>query len=136
MQRRPIWQGLLAFIHLRRHQKQLRVDYSLKIVWFRQTRSWIKYWKYCQKIPNTIGLVKNTDCNTKITNIEKIIPSATNLQSFSKYLRQTLDFMWNSKIQESFNIYISADFASINKIFILRGRMGTSLEFCEVLRFS
>ena len=39
------------------------------------------------------------------------------LQSFTKHLRQTLVLMWNSEIQESFNFYFSAVFASINKIF-------------------
>ena len=32
------------------------------------------------------------------------------LQSFAGYLRLTLVFMWNSKMQESFNFYFSAVF--------------------------
>ena len=32
----------------------------------------------------------------------------TDLQSFAKYLRQTLVFMWNSEIRESFDFYFSA----------------------------
>ena len=38
------------------------------------------------------------------------------LQSFTKNLRRTLVLMWNSEVQENFNFYFSAVFASINKI--------------------
>ena len=48
-------------------------------------------------------------------------------QSFAKYLKQTLSFMWSSKVRESFNLYFSSVFFSINKIFILGGRLGTKL---------
>ena len=45
-------------------------------------------------------------------------------QSWAKYLRQT-------QVQE-----FQEFFASIDKIFILRGRLGTRLQFYEVLKFS
>ena len=45
-------------------------------------------------------------------------------QSFTKYLRLTLVFMWNSALQEFF--------ASINNVFILAGRLGTRLSYYEV----
>ena len=48
-------------------------------------------------------------------------------QSFTKCLRQTLVFMWNSKIRESFISIFPQFFAGINKIFILGGRLGTRL---------
>ena len=54
------------------------------------------------------------------------------LQSWSKYWRQALVFMWNSLPSEKFNFYFSLlffflfyfVFASIDKIFILAGRLG------------
>ena len=57
-------------------------------------------------------------------------------QSWSKYLRQTLVFMWNSTIRKKFNFYFQEFFASIDKILILEVRLGTWLSFYEVLRFS
>ena len=30
--------------------------------------------------------------------------------SFTKYLEQTLVFMWNSSLQDKFNFYVSEDF--------------------------
>ena len=41
----------------------------------------------------------------------------SNLQSFTQYLRQTLDFMWKSEIKESSNLYISAVFCQHNIYF-------------------
>ena len=49
------------------------------------------------------------------------------LQSFTRNLRQTLVFMWNSKIRESFNFYFQQFFTSINKFFIFTGRLSTRL---------
>ena len=54
--------------------------------------------------------------------IEKLI-----LQSLTKYLIQNLVFIWNSALREKFNFYFSAVFASIDKIFILGGKIGTRL---------
>ena len=53
------------------------------------------------------------------------------LQSWTKYLlRLSHEIAHNEKIS------IFHHFASINKIFILGGRLGTRLYFYEVLRFS
>ena len=46
------------------------------------------------------------------------------LQSFTQYLR-------NSTIREKFNFCFQEFFASINKIFILAGGLGTRLSFYE-----
>ena len=54
------------------------------------------------------------------------------LQSFTKYLRLTLVFMWNSWRREKFNFCVARVFASINKICILSGRLATGLLFYEV----
>ena len=54
------------------------------------------------------------------------------LQPFTKYLRLTPVSMWNSALQEKFNICLSRGFASIDKTFILAGRLGTRLSFYEV----
>ena len=40
--------------------------------------------------------------------------------------------MLNSKLQEKFNFLFQEFFASINKISILAGRLGTRLSFYEV----
>ena len=53
-------------------------------------------------------------------------------QSFTKYL---IVLLWNSALQEKFNFSYANFFASI-KIFILAGRPGIMVSFCEVLRFS
>ena len=57
-------------------------------------------------------------------------------QSFTKYSRLTLVFLWNSALSEKLNFYFSKGFASINKIFILGGRLGTRLSFYEVKALS
>ena len=49
------------------------------------------------------------------------------LQSWTKYMRQTLVFIWNSAIQENFNFYSSAVFCYYQKTFSLGGRLGTRL---------
>ena len=54
-------------------------------------------------------------------------------QTFTKYLRVTLV---NSLVRERFNFCFQELFASINKIFILVGRLGIGLSFYGVLRFS
>ena len=54
------------------------------------------------------------------------------VQSFTKYLRLTLVFMWNSWLREKFNFCAARVFASINKIFILSGRLASRLSFYEV----
>ena len=51
----------------------------------------------------------------------------TYLQPFTKYLRHTVVFMWNSKIQESVNFYSSIVLCYNQKYFILGGRPGTKL---------
>ena len=52
-------------------------------------------------------------------------------QSFTKYLRLTLSFLW--KIAGKSLISISQEFfSSINKIFISAGTLGTRLSFYEV----
>ena len=54
---------------------------------------------------------------------------AGHLQSFTKYLKQTLAFMWNSAIREKFTrkFFIFLELlASIDKIFILAGRQGSN----------
>ena len=52
-------------------------------------------------------------------------------QPFIKYFRLTLVFMRVNKLRENSN-FCQEVFANINKIFILTGRLGTSLSFCEV----
>ena len=49
------------------------------------------------------------------------------LQSWRKYVRQTLVLMWNSAVQQNFNFSFSAVTASIKKTFGLGGRLCTSL---------
>ena len=56
------------------------------------------------------------------------------LQSFTKYLRLTLVFMRISVLRETFNFCFSSFFASINKIFILAGRLNA--QFPKVLSCS
>ena len=46
-------------------------------------------------------------------------------QSFTRYLRPTLVFMWNSTLRQKFNFYPSEAFASIDKGFISRGGLST-----------
>ena len=54
------------------------------------------------------------------------------LQSFTKYLRQTLVFMWNGAQAKSIISIFQEIFASIKKIYILAGRLGTRISFYEV----
>ena len=61
-----------------------------------------------------------------------VIAGIFDLQSFTRCLRLTLIFVWNSALRKKFNFYFSRFFASINKIFILTGGMGTRLLFYEV----
>ena len=49
------------------------------------------------------------------------------LQSLKKYLRQTLVFMWNSALWKGSISIIPEILASIDKMFILAGRLGTNL---------
>ena len=53
-------------------------------------------------------------------------------QSFTKYVRLNLVFMWNSALWEKINFCFSEFFASIKKILILTGRLDTRLSFYEV----
>ena len=46
------------------------------------------------------------------------------LQPPTKYLRQTLVILWNSPLREKFNFYFQEIFASMDKIFLLRERLG------------
>ena len=61
-------------------------------------------------------------------------------QSFIKYLRLTLVFMWSSALREKFNFCFSRAFASIDKISILTGRLGAlgyhSMKFRHFLDYS
>ena len=62
--------------------------------------------------------------------------SETELQSFTKYLRLTLVFMWNTALREKFNFcfqefFVSIIFVSI-KFFIFPGRLCTRLSFYEI----
>ena len=59
--------------------------------------------------------------------------SPHSLQSFTKYLRLTLVFMRNSALREKVNFCFSRVFASVNKMFILAGRLGTTLLFYQGL---
>ena len=58
------------------------------------------------------------------------------LQSFTKYMRLNLVFMWNSALREKFDFLFSRVFGSINKTFILAGRLGTRLLFYEIWTLS
>ena len=54
-----------------------------------------------------------------------------------KYLRQTLDFIWNSPLRKKGSISTFLElFTSIDKIFILGGRLNATLWFYKVLNFS
>ena len=53
-------------------------------------------------------------------------------QSFTKYLRLTLVFMWNREQWKSLISIFEEFFTSFNKIFILAGRLHTRLSFYEV----
>ena len=57
------------------------------------------------------------------------------LQSFTKYLRLTLVFMWTGALQKKFNFCFSTVFARINKIFTLEGRLGTMLKRQKVSKY-
>ena len=57
-----------------------------------------------------------------------------NLQLFTGYLGLILVFMRMSARRERFDFGFTRVFASINKIFFLAARLGTSLLFYEVLR--
>ena len=54
------------------------------------------------------------------------------LQQLTKCLRLTLVFLRNSTEQEKFSCCFQEFSASINKIFILAGRLGTRLSCYEV----
>ena len=56
-------------------------------------------------------------------------------QSFTKYSRLTLNFMWNNAILEKFNFYFWRGFPSTNKIFNLAGGLGTGLSLYGVRYF-
>ena len=59
-----------------------------------------------------------------------------NLQSFTKYLRLPLIFMWNSALQEKFNLCFLRVFTIIDKVLILAWRLCTRLSFYEVWTLS
>ena len=58
--------------------------------------------------------------------------SPIDLQSFTRYLRLKLVFMWSSTLREKFNFCFSRVFASFKHVFILARRLGTKLSFYEV----
>ena len=53
------------------------------------------------------------------------------LKSFAKYYKLTVVFMWNSGLK-GLTTAFQYFFASINKAFILAGRLGTGLKFYGV----
>ena len=53
----------------------------------------------------------------------RILQYSSLLQSWPKYMRQTLMLVWNSALRENFNFNFEQFFAYIDKIFILRGRL-------------
>ena len=57
-------------------------------------------------------------------------------QSITIYLNLALVFMWHSTLLQKFNFCFGERFASINKIFILAGRLGIRLSFYEVWTLS
>ena len=65
-----------------------------------------------------------------------MLPQGSVVQSSTKYMRQTLVFMWKSTIQEKFNFHFFLSFLLVSKNFSLEGRLGTRLQLYEVLRFS
>ena len=65
-----------------------------------------------------------------------ITHSSRELQTFKKYLKLTLVFMWDIALREIFDFCFSRAFASINKIFVLAGWLGTSLSFHKIFRLS
>ena len=65
-----------------------------------------------------------------------IIHFSWELQTFKKYLKLTLVFMWDIALREKIDFCLSRAIASIKKIFVLAGRLGTSLSFYEIFRLS
>ena len=61
---------------------------------------------------NKIALIDSNDKRIKVIDSIEIYAYGTSkdLPSFTKYFRQTLVFMWNFKIWESFNSWFSAAF--------------------------
>ena len=59
-----------------------------------------------------------------------------NLQSFTKYLKQTLGFMRNNTLWEKFTLLFKEIFNSADQRFISSGGLSTRQLFYEVLRFS
>ena len=54
----------------------------------------------------------NCQVNNVVNKCDKTRPLPKNvyLQTFTKYLRQTLVFMWNSALREKFNFYFCKSF--------------------------
>ena len=65
-----------------------------------------------------------------------MLPQGSVVQSLTKYMRQTLVFMRKSTIREKINFHFFRSFLLVSKNFSLEGRLGTRLQFYEVLRFS
>ena len=58
------------------------------------------------------------------------------LLSFTEYFSLTLVFIWNGTLRKSLVSVFQEISASINKIFILAGRLGTRLSFNEIFTLS
>ena len=67
-----------------------------------------------------------------IHNVQFRSESTVYLQSVAEHLGLTLVFTWKSALRERFYGYFGGFSASINKIFILAGGMGTGLSFYRV----
>ena len=85
----------------------------------------IKWW--CSLFPFSTG---NTFFCANVVPKFKFVSLSCNqwyLQSFTKYLRQTLVFMLNSTLRKSSIAIFQELLASIEKFFILAGRLSTGL---------
>ena len=62
----------------------------------------------------------------------KYIKVNLRLQPFTKYFRLTLVFKCAIALREKFNFCFSKAFASIDKTFILAGKLNTRLSFYDI----
>ena len=113
----PFWANLVQKI------KIVSLSWNLvpRLIWICR----IKWW--CSLFPFSTG---NTFFCANVVPKFKFVSLSCNqwyLQSFTKYLRQTLVFMLNSTLRKSSIAIFQELLASIEKFFILAGRLSTGL---------
>ena len=82
---------------------------------------------------NSVSLILSKNCG-KCLWVTKVVKEIKFEEIWGKlkYLRLTLVFTWNIALREKFNFCFEELFASIKKILISLGRLGTSLSNYEV----